>query len=374
MKISRFTRLAAVAAAMAMVVSACSSATDDKDEAKAEPSSKCAVDAKAAVAKWAAPVELVGPSQKVDMSASAGKEFWLILTVTNQFSAAVADGFKAAATAAGVKPVVFDGKGTATEWNKGLNQAVSRNAGGIVLWGVPPALVSEGVAAAKAKNIPVIDSVNGSITDDLQPGIAAHVDINAEEWGTALAHWWLAESDCKANVGVIWPPSYGGLDKIAKSAQATLKQECESCKFVKTEMDVANLATTLPEQVRTMLTANPELNFVTPLFDSAVSFAAPIVSQFKDVQIGSHDGVETSLKMVRDGGPQTMDMTYPPNDYLGWMYVSILGGMNAGLEPDPSLLRIPERLVTTDTIPATDAEIWSTFDGFEDTFKASWTK
>lgn len=370
---NRIFRGAAGALGIALTLSACSSAAEGEKTARVEATSQCAKDAVKAVEQWTAPVDMVVPSHEVEMDAIAGQEVHLILTLTNQFAGSVADGFTKAAKAAGLKPVVFDGKGTVSEWNKGFNGAIARDPAGIVLWGIPPEMVSEGVEKAKKAGIPVIDSLNGSLSDPLQDGIAAHVDINAEEWGEALANWMLAESDCAAKVGMVWPPSFGGLNKIAESVQAALA-ECEECEVVTADMDVANMATTLPEQARTMLTANPDLNFFTPLFDSAVTYAAPTVQQFKGVQIPSHDGIETSLKMVRDGGPQTMDMAYPPNEFIGWMYVSLLGSLATGQGVDEALLRVPERLVTTDNVPATDAEIWSTFDGYEAAFAQAWGK
>lgn len=370
---NRVYRGAAAVLGLTLTLSACSSASENEKVDRVAAVSQCAKDASAAVAEWTAPVDLVVPSHQVDMAAIEGQEIHLILTLTNQFAGAVADGFKKAAQAAGLKPVVFDGKGTVSEWNKGFNGAIARDPAGIVLWGVPPEMVSEGVAKAKKAGIPVIDTLNGSLSDPLQDGIAAHVDINAEEWGQALAQWMLSESDCKAQVGLVWPPSFGGLNKIAESVQSTLA-DCEECKVVTADMDVANMATTLPEQTRTMLTANPDLNFFTPLFDSAVTYVAPTVQQFKGVQIPSHDGIDTSLKMVRDGGPQTMDMSYPPNEYIGWMYVSLIGSLATGQGVDDALLRIPERMVTTENIPDTDAEIWASFDGYEDAFTQAWGK
>lgn len=356
---------------LSLALTSCSSAADNKAIEKVDATSECAQDAAALVEKWTAPVELTAPSQEIDMASIQGQEIHLLLTLTNQFSGTVADGFKKAAERAGLTPVVFDGKGTVSEWNKGLNSAISRKPAGIVLWGIPPELVSEGVEKAKEAGIPVIDSVNGSVTDPLQDGIAAHVDVDAQEWGEALGSWFLSTSDCKANVGLVWPPAFGGLDKIAKATIATL-EECDECSVKTAEMDVANMATTLPEQARTMLTANPDMNFFTPLFDSAVTYVAPVVQGYDGVQIGSHDGIETSLDMVRSGGPQTMDMTYPPNEYLGWMYVSLLGSLATGQEVDEAMLRIPERMVTTETIPDTNEEIWETFDGYEDVFAEAW--
>lgn len=370
-----------------LLVAGCSSQSQPATSSTAPPASEstaaasqpaaasgddCVVKAQTVVDKWTAEVPLVGPSKPYDMAANSGKEYWLLLTLVNQFSGAIADGFEGAAEAAGVKGVVFDGKGTVNEWNKGLNQAVAQGADGIILWGIPPELVQEGLDAAVAAGIPVIDSVNGSVDDPLQAGVLAHVDVNAYEWGDALANWMLAESNCQANVGVVWPPAFGGLDKIANQTRDTLAENCPECRFVSAEMDVATLATSLPEQTRTMLTANPDLNFFTPLFDSAVTFAAPVVSQFSGVQIGSHDGVPSSLDLVRAGGPQTMDMTYPPSEYLGWALMSILGGLSQGLEPDAALLRIPERMVTTENIPATNEAIWPAYADFQSVFLEAW--
>lgn len=369
----------ALVVGMSLLLTACTSAIESENAGGGQSStptspasSQCAIDASAEVERWTAPVDKVVPSHKVDMASIEGKEVHLLLTVTNQFSGAVGDGFKKAAERAGLVPVVFDGKGTVSEWNKGLDLAVSRKPAGIVLWGIPPELVSKGVADAMKAGIPVIDSVNGSVTDPLQEGIAAHVDVDAAEWGEALANYMLSASDCNAHVGIVWPPSFGGLDKIANSTIATLEEKCEECTVQTAQMDVANLATTLPEQTRTMLTANPDMNFFTPLFDSAVTYAAPVVEGFEGVRIASHDGVETSLAMVRAGGPQTMDMTYPPNEYLGWMYVSLLGSLATGKGVDEALLRIPERMVTSETIPDTDEEIWESFKGYQDSFASAW--
>lgn len=374
--------LLATAATLSLVLAACGGESDggattadptsDGPSPTSTSGSDCVTQAQSVVERWTAEVPLIGPSQQIDMAANAGDDYWLLLTLVNQFSGAVADGFTKAAEAAGVNATVFDGKGTVNEWNKGLNQAVAQDADAIILWGIPPELVQEGLDAAVQKGIPVIDSVNGSIGDPLQPGILAHVDVDAFEWGEALASWMLAESDCQANAGLIWPPAYGGLDKIANQTIATLNENCPECKVVTAEMDVANLATTLPEQTRTMLTANPELNFFTPLFDSAVTFVAPVVMEFPGVQIGSHDGVPSSLDMVRAGGPQTMDMTYPPNEYLGWALMSIVAGLSQDLPPDPDLLRIPERMVTTATIPPTNEEIWPAYQNFEPVFLEAW--
>lgn len=367
------TLLGTSVAALALVVTGCSSAAETDAVERVEAKSDCAKQARAAVEKWTAPVDMLVPSKQVDMAQLAGQEVHLILTLTNQFAGSVSKGFEAAAKRAGLKPVVFDGRGTVAEWNKGLNNAVSRKPAGIVLWGVPPEMVSEGVAKAKQAGIPVIDTLNGSVSDPLQDGIAAHVDVDAQAWGEALGDWFLSESDCKAHVGIVWPKSFGGLNKIAEATIAKL-DECDECSVKTGEMDVANMATTLPEQARTMLTANPEMNFFTPLFDSAVTYVAPVIQQNNKVQIGSHDGIDTSLDLVRKGGPQTMDMTYPPNEYLGWMYVSLLGGLATGGGVDDALLRIPERMVTTDTIPQTNDEIWASFDGYQDAFARTWGK
>lgn len=370
-------RAIVLALAAAIGLAACSSATSSNNGTKSHASldaagAACVASAKATVDTWTAEKPFTGPSETIDMKRNSGKTFYLLLTVVNQFSGEIADGFKAAAKAAGANAVIYDGKGTVTEWNAGMNQAVAQNAAGIVLWGIPPALVQQGVVAAKAKGIPVIDSVNGSVTDPLQPGIAAHVDVNSKDLGQAIASTFLYKSGCKANVGMIWPHVLPELNAIGSATEASMKQMCPSCKVVTAQMDLSTLATSLPEQVRTMFTANPDLNYFTPIFDSAVTFAAPVISQFKGVQITGHDGISTSLAMVRSGGPQTVDITYPPNPYLGWSLFSILGGLAVGQPADPALLRIPERMVTTSTIPPTNAGIWPAYANYQNAFLKAW--
>ena len=199
-----------------------------------------------------------------------------------------------------MEAVIFDGKGAVPTFNQGVSQAVTQGAAGIVLLGVPPAAVQAPLAEATAAKIPVVDIFNGSADDPLEAGIFAHVTADFVGSGKDLADWMLADSDCKVNVEILGASVLATQTDIIEGAEAQLKAECPDCTSNASDVDLSSVAVDIAGKVETALRRNPDLNYIFPVFDSAVTFVAPAVAQSgADVKIISHDGVSGNLDDVR---------------------------------------------------------------------------
>jgi len=316
-------------------------------------------------------VALVAPPAALDVAPLAGKTLWLINVVNNQLTTTIGDGFTKAAEAAGMKGVVFDGKGDASQWNAGFAQAVAQNAAGIVLLGIDENLVSGPLADAKKAGIPVVDLFNGSPSAPLADGVYAHVTPDFTNSGKVLASWILADSGCKADT-VLWGASVLPIhNEMVQSAKATLNQLCPDCKVDAQDVDLANVATDIGNKAANALRRDPDINYLFPVFDSAVTFVAPAVqSAGSSVKIVSHDGVDANLDMVRSGGPQVVDMAFPPNAWIGWALVDQLG---RGISKLPAAdYTIPTQIFDSTNIGNANDKLFPNYDGYEAAFLSKW--
>ena len=123
--------------------------------------------------------KFVPPGEAFDISKLKGKHIWIITsTMAVPFVATIAHGVEEAARVAGIETTVFDGKGDVSQWNRGMAQAVSQHADGIVTVGASPELMKGPMADALKANIPVVDAVTADKTAELVPGTFSHVSIS----------------------------------------------------------------------------------------------------------------------------------------------------------------------------------------------------
>ena len=118
------------------------------------------------IASFSGPVTWPGPNTSV--KPPAGKSVTIIICGSQGITCVrVGNGAKAAAAALGYKATVVDGQSQPTVWNQAIRSAVASKTSGIILAGVPPALVTGALAVAKSAGIPVatVLSVLGPATD-----------------------------------------------------------------------------------------------------------------------------------------------------------------------------------------------------------------
>jgi ribose transport system substrate-binding protein len=330
----------------------------------------CVADARKAVDGYRAELPVKVPDKTLDLSKVKGKNLWIILVVKNQFTQKVSAGAAEAIKAMGATPTVFDGKGKASEWNRGVSQAVAQGADGIILWGVAPEIVSKPLADAAKQGIPAVDVWNGLPDAELKPGIKAIATSDfakSAKVSTAVA---MADSGCKANYVVFTTKALPLFDPYDEG-QSIMKEQCADCSWRKEEIDLATMPTSLGPLVSNVLRRNPEINYVQAAFDSEVTFIEPALRQSSSsVKVIGHDGNAAVLDKVREGGNVIADIAHPPEEWIGYTMADQLARV-ASDQPTVDAT-FPERLIDKTNVGSSNADVWASWADWKTKFTAQW--
>ena len=307
-----------------------------------------------------------------NMKPNSGKSVWLVTIVANTLSTEVGDGFKAAAKAAGLKPTVIYGNGSASSWNSAVSEAVAAHANGLNLFGINPAAVSAPLAHAVAQKMTIVDTLDISSTGPLYKGVFAHLTENANVAGKDMAYWMLAKSKCSNVHAVMFSPTVNPmLVTQAQTLAATMKSSgCRGCTISVQNQDQNALATALGPQVNSYLTSNPKTTYLMEAFDGAVPYIEPAIASHSSIPLVSHDGVDANLNQIRTGAQQKYDQALPPGTWIGWALIDQLGRGMAGQKP--ANLSIPQRVVDSSNVGKANASLFSGFTNYQPVFLKAW--
>ena len=365
----------------ALVVGACGG--DDAEEAAsgatdaAEPtaaaSEDCGAAARTRADEFRAEPPLKVPEEALEAAQVSGKELHFVSIIQNPFVQEVYKGYEEAVERIGGKPVFFDAKGQAAQMNRGVAQAVSQGAAGIVLFGIAPELVSNQLKKAVDADLAIIDVYNGQPDDPLTEGVSAHVSADYSRSAQALANWMLADSNCAAKVEyfgakvlTLYNPLFEEEPKVFEEAG------CDECRFNANDFDLATLATKLGPQVGTAVRRNPDTNYVQMAFDSTIPLVEPSLARGgTDVKVLGHDGTPFVLDAIRkDQAPTKATMAFPPEKWIGYSIADQVARIAAGQEPIDAT--IPTRLVDKTNVGESNADVYAGWAGFEDRFAEQW--
>jgi ribose transport system substrate-binding protein len=335
-----------------VALSACGSSSSSSDSSSSSSgssttTSSCPSGVSTALAGFTAPLRDDIPQNSFNMSSLRGKTVWFISTdQSNPFIAAISQGFTAAAKAAGLKPVIFDGKGLVSGYNQGLQEAVAQHAAGIILQGVDPNLVSQPYKAALAAKIPMVDAYNGGPQDPLD-GLFAHVTTDSTTNGQEMADYVLSEDHCKPTNFILFTSTvYHELVEIGDAAQAEIAKYCPKCTVTLENVDPSTESTASGPLAQTVSRRYPSSVYWIVTYDA---LAEPIIAGLDQlpstpVKIVSQDGLPENLSDIAKGNVQAADILYPSTPWAGWAEIDQLGRAMTNSPPDP--LVVPGQLVT----------------------------
>ena len=197
-----------------------------------------------------------------------GKSIWVIASTLQSPSAAnVANGVKQAGDLLGWKTTVFDGKGSPTQDNDGVRQAIAAKADAVVLDIIECAPVNAALKEAKAAGIKIIGTVGndcaaGGAGQDLfdaatyttYPGGKDALNDETARFGAA----WIA-SKHPGGVGVLAmvEPDYPSLTPRAQAFKKELSTLCPGCHLDEAEFALTDLGTNLRQKVESGLLQHP---------------------------------------------------------------------------------------------------------------------
>lgn len=367
----RFERRGVALLSTLMVLTACGS-SGSTGGTSTGGNANCVNQATQAANQVKGTLALKPPPSPVNMKSLAGKSVWMVSAVQDEFNQTVGTAFQAAATAAGLKGRYVEAEGQVTRMGQLVQEAVTANASGIVLFNIDPNNVSGPLAQAKAANIPVIDFNNGNPTDPLPPGIFGHVAFQFTQQGKDMADWMLADSKCNLHLAQFVLPTFPIDTDLVNATEAEIKRLCSSCTVVDTNFDITTFQTTLGPLAVTVARRNPNINYMNPAFDAFDGLISPAIQQMgASIKLVGHDGNASNLVAMRGGSTlQVMTDATPPEPYLGWVLVDQLGrGMTGGQPADWGL---PGRLVDKTNIGQSDAELFPAYQNYKAPFLTAW--
>ncbi|WP_159500623.1 substrate-binding domain-containing protein [Microbacterium sp. 18062] len=361
-----------LAAALTLVGCAAASDTGAAVGGNDDDSSACVADAETAVAAASAEQDLLAPTAPLDLAALEGEDIWYITLLTNQYTTDLYTGFEAAAHAAGMNPVFFDGQSNINRVVQGIEQAIAQDADGIVMVAIDPTSVTAALAQTEAAGIPVLNFMTDDVTGPVHEGTFGNLTADMIEDGQNQAWWALADSGCSADIVLMESSVLKNFSAVVDGAESVIAENCADCGVIRLDIDLANVATDVPAQVQSALQRQPDTGYILSAWDSAVPFIAPVVATTgSDVRIGGHDGIDASLEMIRDGNGQDMTMAMTPTGHQGWLAVDEVARAMLGIEVIEYV--IPTRLVDSTNVGdgSVDA-LWPAYTDYEQAFVDAW--
>jgi ribose transport system substrate-binding protein len=301
-----------------------------------------------------------------------GKTYWLIvLSASIPGNVLFAQGFEAAATAAGAKVQVYDGKSTPATVIQGVNTAITAKADGIVLINLDVSTLTDQMAAAKAAGIPVILANNGKFAVPAPTGVAAQVTPSNTKAGTLQADYALYATQCKLNAIIVSSLSAPSSKAIVEANQAEIKRLCPTdCKVTDVDVNPSDIATKLPGLMQSALQRNADTNMI--LDGSDASYIPGI--QVAQTALGTKVSIVSNFGQKtppQSGEPIVGDTVAGSNVIDGWFFFdSVIRVANGKTD---STIEIPTALVDKTTWgTAQPPWVSPAYNDYQNAFKKLW--
>ena len=295
--------------------------------------------AKANLNKYRAVPTFVAPGPAFDAKAKAGGKTIFVIPASSQipFVSTIANNMKRIGALAGVKTTIWQNQGQPSQWVQGMDAAISQKASAIVLLaGNDPASLQPQIKAAKAKGIPTIVA---HLYDDKQqsaPNVGGLVNIPYNVAGQLIADQAIVDTKAKANALVVTINQVKSTVPMVAGIKSEFAKFCKGCKLKFTDVTIADVATKIQPNVQGALTADPNINYVICLYDSAEApFAEAAIraaGRIGKVKISTFNGTPEILREVKKGDIVASDVG-ENLDWIGYAIVDqsmrIIGGLPA---------------------------------------------
>lgn len=274
-----------------------------------------------AVAAAEKPQTFKDPGPAFDPSAAKGKTLWIIDVASSIPLTQVTDAAtKEALGLFGAKVVRFDGKGSASDFARGVNQAIAAHADGIALFAIDPNVVAGPVQQAIKAGIPIIVLQYGDPGVTLPTGVKAQVTYCYSCAGELMADSIVTQTQGKGvDVELVTSTDVSNSKPLIQGFTERLNAGCPDCKIHTDNVPVANWQTDVGTTVKSALTANPNIKFVVPIYDGMALFAVPAIqtSGHSDVKVVTFNGTLGNMQDLAAGKVVSAEVG-SPQAQEGW--------------------------------------------------------
>jgi ribose transport system substrate-binding protein len=347
--------------ALALAAAGCGASSSETSSSSTAGSSDSGglTAAKTAAATGAKPnVGFTEPGPAFDASKVRGKKIWIITFLSVPFAQQNVQGFKEAATAVGASVTAFDGTAGVDAYQRGIKEAVARNADAIVVGTLDPALFRTALNAAKAKGIKVVavsSHAPGQLPSAGDP-VFGYVDPCYACAGQLMADSVISDSGGKAHAVAIWSSDVRipGQNEVG-AIKSEFKEKCPGCSLDVVDVPAAQWATRLQPVTQATLASKPDVKYLLPLYDGMVSFMVPAIraaAANRGVKIASFNATPAVMQQIGDGKAVLADVGIGSVRY-GWGWADQTFRALAGAKPVADE-KLPVRLFDPTNIGSVD--------------------
>jgi ribose transport system substrate-binding protein len=371
-------RLAALALAGALLAALGASSSTASNRLSAAAG---IAEAKKLVKLYEQPPKWAPPGKPFDASKAKGKSIWYVsLSLSIPFEQYMLQGIQQGAKSVGAKGVGFDGKFSAAEGSRGIEQAIQAKASVIMVGGFEPSLVGPALKDAEKAGIPVIMANvqdPGPPRPDYPSAVKAFATHSFSWPGRAEADFVTVDSNGKANVLFMSTSDIPHITTPEKVAFLNeLKRVCPDCKA--SVMDVPSSQwNQLQTKTASYIRSHPDVTYIVPDFDGMVIFALPGVhsagAQSK-VKIVSFNATPSVMKALKNSDVVVAE-TGGPNLLQGWAFADQALRVASGVKP-LSDIGVKDRLFDKSNINSIDLNgqesTWYGHDDYAAQYKTLW--
>lgn len=220
----------------------------------------------------------------------------------------------------------WQNQGQPSQWAQGVEFAV-RNKFDIVnlISGVDPKTLEPQIRAAKAAGVKTMTSHFYDPSQPQNPLVAASLPVGFNAIGKLLADWAILRSNGNAQIVVIKSSEVPPTEPLMRGLRDELAAHCPKCKIVnEVNVGVTEWATKIQPSLQSALLANPNVNWVIPIYDSMSQFVVPaiqITGRKGKVKVATFNGTPFVLDYVRNG-----DVDMNIGESLDWIAHATIDG------------------------------------------------
>jgi ribose transport system substrate-binding protein len=376
-------QLSTPVAVMALMLAAaglagCSDSSDASDSGTGGGEADLAA-AQAMVDEYSAPPEFEAPGEPFDASAAMAGATIASIPVNSaiDFTQFYAKAGERIAGEVGFDFTTWPNQGNPTEWGQGFQKALSEDADLIELFaGIDPAQIAPQMSQAADAGVPVVAADGYDLTQEVDPALATAVNCPCSQAARIMAAWVTVQTEGDGNFLVLTSSDV----KASAASEDAMKDElatlCPDCEADYIDIPSADWATKILPQVQSALVADPDIDYVLPVFDTMSIWAVQGITQAgrqDEVKIATYNGTPSILDMMRDSDIIEMNVGQS-NDWMAHVTLDQQMRVVAGLPTNPDATW-PLYIWTKDNLdeagnPATDSQGYG--DEYQDGFRTLW--
>jgi ribose transport system substrate-binding protein len=255
------------------------------------------------------------PGAAFDAGKAAGNRVFSVQeNSANPFTENIVAGARRVAARAGIPFSDYGNQGGHTQWAQGVSAAMTQNADGLLLSGgtIGPIYFRSQAAAARRAGVKIVTIADRDVTQSAEPLVDARVGQPYAEAARLDADWIIMRTKCKADVLVITSNEVIAGDINSRAAEDEFAKYCGGgCKLRFQDVPVTDWSTKIQPIVQSSIAADPNLNYVLPLYDAMSEFVVAgiqVAGMTGRIHIATFNGTPSALRMIQTGSTVEMDV------------------------------------------------------------------